>query len=100
MCGTAPAGTLDVEELLPIELLECVDFLTPTQEPSITKNCLESSAKGGLFLKLPIAPHRVLESAIFHFPIEFFWQELDIVLVGPGLQQIATTNQAASALGP
>ena len=36
----------------------------------------------------------------FHFRIEFFWQELDIVLVGPGLQQISTTNEAAPALGP
>ena len=35
-----------------------------------------------------------------HFRIEFFWQELDIVLVGPGLQQNSTTNQAAPAPGP
>ena len=35
------------------------------QEPSTSKNCLASSAKGGLFLKLPITPHRVVESAIF-----------------------------------
>ena len=31
----------------------------------MSKNCLASSAKGGLFLKLLIAPHRVVESAIF-----------------------------------
>ena len=35
------------------------------QEPSTTKNCCTSSSIREEFLKSPIAPHRVLESAIF-----------------------------------
>ena len=36
-------------------------------------------------LPSPIAPHRVLKSAIFrHFRVELFLKELEIVLVGLG----------------
>ena len=35
-----------------------------------------------------------------HFRNELFWQELDIVLVGLGLQQNSSINQAAPAPGP
>ena len=74
------AEALDGEELLPIELLEC--GTTPA---------------GGLdheeLLGVELLEFR-------YFRNELFWQELDTILVGLGLQQDPTTNQAAPAFGP
>ena len=65
-CGTTPAGALDGEELLAIEL-----------EMRHVPQIADSS-------------HRVLESAINfrHFLVDLFWQELEIVFVGLGLRPI------------
>ena len=80
-CGTTPAGALDVEELWPIELLEC--GTTPA-------GALDHEELFGIERERRPVPQ---------IADKFFRQELDIVLVGTGLYQISTTNQAAPALG-
>ena len=84
-CGTTPAGALDGEELLPIEL-QCET--TPAGALD-HKELLHVELEMRLVPQIADSSHRVLESAIFrHFRVDLFWQELEIVLVGSGPRQI------------
>ena len=93
------AGALDGEELWPIELLEC--GTTPAGALDHEELFGIERERRPRFLKLPIAPHRVLESAIF--PLSH-----RVLLARAGhrscrhlvFNKISTTNQAAPALGP
>ena len=64
-CGTTPAGALDHEELLHVEL-DLRGVSSNRQELRI--ECWKVQFR--------------------NFRTEFFWQELDIVLVGPGSRPI------------
>ena len=87
-CGTTPAGGLDHEELLGVELLECGTTPAGALDPRrVYSNRQE----------LRIECWQV---QFRYFRNELFWQELDTILVGLGLQQDPTTNQAAPAFGP
>ena len=100
-CGTTPAGALDHEELLGVELLEC--RTTPAgalDHEELLPVELDPREVFFFFLKRQELRIECCKVQFRYFRNELFWQELDIVLVGPGLQQISTTNQAAPALGP